>query len=64
MLLDPVNAVLVDLFGFLGQHGVLQVCSVEAHGKPKNIEDGKWLMALQIHYYLNITLKNLTHSVS
>lgn len=41
MLLDPVNAVLVNLFGFLGQDHVLQVCSVEAHGEPKNIVDGK-----------------------
>lgn len=41
MLLDPADAVLVHFFGFLGQHGIFQVCPVEAHGEPENILDGK-----------------------
>lgn len=41
MLLDPADAVLVNLLGFLGQHSVLQVCSVETHGEPGNEKDGK-----------------------
>lgn len=40
VLLDPGDAVLINLFRFLGQHGILQVCSVETHGKPENILDG------------------------
>lgn len=39
VFLNPADAVLVNLFGFLGQHGILQVCSVEAHCKPENILD-------------------------
>lgn len=35
VLLDPADAVLINFFGFLGQHGVLEVCSVEAHGKSE-----------------------------
>jgi len=34
VLLDPANAVLIHFLGFLGQHGVLQVGSIEAHGEP------------------------------
>lgn len=41
VLLDPAGAVLVHLFGFLRQHGVLQVGSVETHGKPAHTSDGK-----------------------
>ena len=37
VLLDPADAVLVNLFGFLRQHSVLQVYSVEAHVKPENM---------------------------
>lgn len=37
VLLDPADAVLVDLFGFLGQHRILQVCSVETHGEAENV---------------------------
>lgn len=35
VLLNPVDAVLCNLLGFLGQDSVLQVCSVEAHGEPE-----------------------------
>ena len=36
VLLDPGDAVLVHLLGFLGQHGVLEVGSVEAHREAEN----------------------------
>lgn len=35
MFLDPADAIFIHLFGFLGQHGVLQVGSVETHRKPE-----------------------------
>jgi len=41
VLLDPADAVLVNLFGFLGQHRVFEISSVEAHGKSENASDGK-----------------------
>ena len=34
VLLDPGDAVIGHIPGFLGQHDVLQVGSVEAHGEP------------------------------
>lgn len=46
MLLDPAGAVLVHLFGFLRQHGVLQVGSVETHGKPAHTSDGKYAVTV------------------
>lgn len=39
MLLDPADAVLVYLFGFLWQHAVLEVRSVEAHRKSDHTSD-------------------------
>lgn len=36
MLPDPGDAILVYLFRLFGQHQVLQVGSVKAHGKPGN----------------------------
>lgn len=39
MLLDPADAVLVYLFGFLWQHAVLEVRSVEAHGESDDTSD-------------------------
>lgn len=47
VLLDPADAVLVNLFGFLGQNGVLEVCSVETHGKSeKQTERMQSLLAI------------------
>lgn len=46
MLLDPADAVLVYFFGFLWQHGVLQVRSVETHGKPRNTLDRKYVVTV------------------
>lgn len=60
MLLDPADAVLVHFFGFLGQHGILQVCPVEAHGKPESILDG--IRAAFSFKILNKSFKNLSKS--
>lgn len=51
MLLDPTDAILVHLFGLFGQHGILQVCSVETHGKPENILDGKFSAVLKLNSF-------------
>ena len=34
MLLDPADAVFVNLLGFFGQHDILEVGPVEAHREP------------------------------
>lgn len=49
MLLDPIDAVLVHLFGFLWQHRVLQVCSVKAHGESRKGLNKKVQLSVWFH---------------
>lgn len=52
VLLDPADAILIHLFGFLGQHSVLQVRSVETHGKPGTLERRGFSFGVQDYRYI------------